>query len=78
MARKNDPIKVSLADLVFEASKIAFNEVNGGGHALAPEHSPLEDCIIEVVPISDLQVTVRVSGQGMPRYFTIMVSEQSN
>jgi hypothetical protein len=72
---KYDLVKIALADLVFESAKVAFSEANRG-HTLAAAHSPLEDTLIELVPISDLEATVRVSGQGAPRYFSIKVHEQ--
>jgi hypothetical protein len=76
MARPEyDPVKIALADLVFESAKLAFNESNRG-HTLSAAHSPLEDTLIELIPISDLEATVRVSGQGAPRYFSIKVHSQ--
>jgi hypothetical protein len=72
---KYDQVKIALADLVFESAKHAFAESNRG-NTMAAAHSPLEDTLIELVPISDLEATVRVSGQGKPRYFSIKVHSQ--
>jgi hypothetical protein len=76
MARsKYDHVKIALADLVFEATKSALTEANRG-HVSAAQ-SPLGDCLLEIVPISELEATVIVTGQGKPRFFSVKVHEQS-
>lgn len=70
---KHDAIKVALADLVFAAVTHALKELPGAAHN--PEHEPLEDVIIETVPISELELLLRVRDSGKNRYFSVKVHE---
>jgi hypothetical protein len=76
MPSKHDPIKVALADLVFNATRHALEELPGV--AIAPAHEPLEDCVCTFVPISDLESLVRVKGQGKTRFYSIKVQQDGS
>lgn len=72
MARRPDQLKTALADFVFDAVKHAIQTQQ---MPFAPQHQPLEDVVLEVVPISDLEMMVRAIGPHKTRYFAIKVSE---
>lgn len=67
-----DLVKTALADFVFEATKHALAEP---AVARAAAHEPIEDLLIEPVPISDLELALRVVGNRRTRYFSIKVVE---
>jgi hypothetical protein len=70
---KHDPVKVALADLVFEAATKTL--VSQRGIDMAPAHEPLQDQIFEIYPISDLELYVKATGNGKIRFFSVRVSE---
>ena len=70
---RHDAIKVALADLVFAAVTHTLQELPTTGYNDA--HEPLEDVIIETVPISDLELLLRVKGNSSTRYFSVKVQE---
>lgn len=72
MARPHDPLKVALAHMTFSALKHALNELPG--IANDPAWEPLEDCVIEVVDITDTEAFVIVSGHGKRHYYSIKIT----
>lgn len=71
----HDPIKVALADLVFSALTHAVRDLPASAND--PAHEPLEDCVIEVKPISDIQAIVKVAGHGDVHWYNLVVQTQS-
>jgi len=78
MARytKHDPIKVALADYVFDAVLFGIHTRPQLGQELAPQFEPLEDVIMETARISDLELDIRTIGKGGKlRSFAVKLSE---
>lgn len=76
MPRKYDAVKAALGALTFSALKHALNELPGA-IANDPAWEPLEDCVIEVIDISDTEVMVSVAGHGTRSWFSIKVQTHS-
>jgi hypothetical protein len=70
----HDPIKTALGNLTISALKHALQELPGV--AADPAWEPLEDCVIEVIEITDTQATVKVAGHGAVHWYNVVVQTQ--
>jgi hypothetical protein len=71
--KKHDALKIALADLVFKSIEHAVLDMPY--IVRDPAHEPLEDTVVHVIPISNLELMVRVIAHGKTRYFAVKVSE---
>jgi hypothetical protein len=71
MTRSHDPIKAALGELTFSALKHAVSELPGV--AGDPAWEPLEDCVIEVMDITDTEALVSIAGNGKRQWYSIKI-----